>query len=133
MNTRVTGKELAALLFGIHTHKDDKGIVYPEKELLKILEYCGLPVPEWGEATTLDEFIKTKEKGKIVTNLKEYTITVKTYEDKTDWMVRINDGFTPLELIGLAEFVQMEVKDQIKGLIKPDVVIRQVIVDEDKK
>ncbi len=40
-----------------------------------------------------------------------------------------NDGFTPFELLGLLNWKQKDVEQQIFGDVKPDVVTRKVIVD----
>lgn len=59
----ITGKELAGLLFSIHTHdKKTEEIIYKEKDLLPILKAIGLPEPEWGECLTLKQFLKNKSK-----------------------------------------------------------------------
>ena len=46
---------------------------------------------------------------------------------------RTNDGFSPLELLGLLEFTRAEVIKQMEGEIHPDIVTRKVIVDSSRK
>ncbi len=58
----------------------------------------------------------------------QYTITVKLHADGTSSMTRTNEGFTPLELMGLADFIALEIREQIMGRILPDVIKRQVKV-----
>jgi hypothetical protein len=43
-------------------------------------------------------------------------------------MNRRNDGFNPLELIGVADFIALEVREQIMGRLKPDTIKREVVV-----
>lgn len=59
----ITGKEFAALLFGIHEHDEKtEKIIYYEEDILPILEFLGLPKPEWGESITLEKFKKKHKK-----------------------------------------------------------------------
>lgn len=58
-----------------------------------------------------------------------YSIKVYRYTDGSTSMSRQNDGFNPLELLGVLDFTQMEIKDQIKGKITPDYVKREVVTD----
>ena len=68
---------------------------------------------------TIDENVKKK---------KTYTIIIVDYKDGSQTMKRINDGFNSMELLGLSSFIGQEIKDQIKGLIKPIVIKREVVV-----
>ncbi len=74
---------------------------------------------------------ETGSNGKKVLKTKTYTITVKHLEDGSANMCRRNDGFSPLELIGIADFIAIEIRDQIKGWIIPTTVTREVVVDEE--
>ena len=69
---------------------------------------------------------ETTEKKVLVT--KTYTVTVQHFEDWTQNMHRRNDGFNPLELIGVADFIALEVREQIMGRLKPDTIKREVVV-----
>ncbi len=69
-----------------------------------------------------------KQEEKKVIVVKKWTITETTFEDGTRRMERTNDGFNPLELIGIADFVSWEVREQILGRIVPDTVKREVVV-----
>lgn len=60
--------------------------------------------------------------------MKKYTITLEEKDEK-DVMKRINDGFSPIELIGILEFAQLEILQQMGGVIKPDVIKRKVVVE----
>ena len=57
-----------------------------------------------------------------------WTIKETTFEDGTRQMQRTNDGFNPLELIGITDFISWEVREQILGRIVPDTVKREVVV-----
>ena len=59
--------------------------------------------------------------------VKSYTVT--HFEDGSQSMKRVNDGFNPLELLGVSDFIGQEIKEQIQGKIKPDTITRQVVVD----
>lgn len=69
--------------------------------------------------------VKTERK---VLSTKTYTVKIENFDDGTNAMHRINDGFNPLELLGLTDFISMEIREQISGRIKPDVIKRDVIV-----
>ena len=74
----------------------------------------------------MSEQEKTTEKKVLVT--KTYTVIVEHLEDGTQNMSRRNDGFNPLELIGVADFIALEVREQIMGRLKPDTIKREVVV-----
>jgi hypothetical protein len=42
-------------------------------------------------------------------------------------MRRVNDGFTPLELLGLTAMIQHDILDQMRGVIKVDIVKREMV------
>ena len=66
----VTGKDLAALLFTIHTHDEaTEKIVYFEEDLLPILEAIGLPKPIW-EGSMTEGSMTVKEFKKKLKNKK---------------------------------------------------------------
>ena len=69
----------------------------------------------------------TTEKNKVLVT-KTYTVTVQHFEDGTQSMNRRNDGFNPIELIGLADFIAIEVREQILGRLKLDTIKREVVV-----
>ncbi len=68
-------------------------------------------------------------KKKIVKK-KTYNIEIVEYSDGKMSMKRTCYGFNPFELLGLLEFIQDEINEQIKGKIKPDIIERKVIVDK---
>ena len=69
---------------------------------------------------------KQEEKKVLITKI--YTVTVQHFDDGTQNMNRRNDGFSPLELIGVADFIALEVREQIMGRLKPDTIKREVVV-----
>lgn len=58
---------------------------------------------------------------------KVYTIIVQEHETGFG-ITRKNDGFTPIELLGITYMAQQEILDQMRGIIKPTKVKRKVIV-----
>lgn len=70
--------------------------------------------------------MENERKPKEVRKCK-YTVEVIDYDDHTQRMSRVNDGFTATELLGILEFTQAEVIEMIKGRIKPDIIERKVI------
>ena len=60
---------------------------------------------------------------------KTYTITLEDDGEKAT-LNRINDGFSPIELLGLLEHIQLDIKAQMAGEFKPDIVKREVVVDK---
>lgn len=69
-----------------------------------------------------------QKQTKKVAVVKKWTITETTFEDGTRKMHRLNDGFNPLELIGITDFISWEIREQILGRIVPDTVKREVIL-----
>jgi hypothetical protein len=58
-----------------------------------------------------------------------YLIEHIEYEDGSVKLRRTCDGFDAYQLMGLLELAQIEIKDQLKGMIKADVIERIVIND----
>lgn len=53
-------------------------------------------------------------------------VIIKRKVDGHNTVIRRNDGFSALELLGLSSLATQEVVEQMKGEYKPDVVVRQV-------
>ena len=68
-----------------------------------------------------EELIKKEEIKKTKTQI--YTIEVITDENGMQEVHRTNDGFNPMELLGMMKFVLME----IEGSIKPTKITRNVV------
>ncbi len=66
---KITGKELAGLLHGIHEHEpnmEDGKIIYYEKDLLKIFKLLGYPSPAWEISLEIKSFKRQlKKEGRI--------------------------------------------------------------------
>lgn len=58
---------------------------------------------------------------------KKYTISLKG--DKKGILTRRNEGFTAIELLGLCNLISLEIIQQLKGDIRPDIIKREVIED----
>jgi hypothetical protein len=71
------------------------------------------------------------KKKKVVVEQKIYTIKYKKYDDGSSEVERKNDGFNPFELIGYMEQVQIEIIQQLKGVITPNTT--KLIAKVDKK
>jgi hypothetical protein len=74
------------------------------------------------------EPMEQKDTTKELDHVKSFTIKLEFYKDGTQMMHRVNDGFNPLELLGLSCMVTQEIIDTIKGHIKPDVIKRDVVI-----
>ncbi len=66
---------------------------------------------------------------------RSYTLKTEIiWDEKQDTFVRHierkNDGFSPYELLGILEEAQQDILDQIRGLVKADIIKREVVVDE---
>jgi len=62
-----------------------------------------------------------------VIKTQKWSFELKFYEDGTSTLTRENDGFNPLELLGLASKAQAEILQQISGIIKPTTTNRVII------
>ena len=73
---------------------------------------------------------QTKDEQKISVT-KVYTVTQFFYEDGSSKMVRRNDGFTVLEIIGIAGMINNDLMSHISGEnpLKVDTIKREIIVD----
>ena len=60
--------------------------------------------------------------------MKTHTITLEENEQGQMIMTRKNDGFTAIELIGLLEICQLEIKQMLSGELKPDIIKREVVL-----
>ena len=70
-----------------------------------------------------------RKKRKKIVETKTWTIKVVKYDDGSTRMTRINDGFNPMELMGMSGMISREILRQLEGEIKPDEIKRKVIVD----
>lgn len=70
-----------------------------------------------------------KEKQKNIMRVAKYTIEYIVYDDNTTELSRTCDGFNALELLGVLDLTSRDIKEQIGGEHRPDIVKRTVIVD----
>ena len=56
-----------------------------------------------------------------------WVITQETLDNGTVIMKRTNDGFSVIELLGMTEYISMELRDQLKGDVTPDIIKREVV------
>ena len=66
---------------------------------------------------------------RVIKSSQTYTFTIEKYEDGCRAMIRHNDGFTALELLGICSMISREIIDQQEGRIKPDIIKRNFIED----
>jgi hypothetical protein len=66
------------------------------------------------------------KKEKVLIKKCCYTIVVENYED-SNTIIRTNDGFNPLELLGILEDSKLDIYQQIRGKKKPTIIKRKVI------
>lgn len=59
------------------------------------------------------------KKAKVSVEVKLYSIKYIKYNDGTSKMERENLGFSAIELLGYLEHIQLDIVDQMKGIIKP--------------
>jgi hypothetical protein len=71
------------------------------------------------------------KKEKVVVEEKHYSIKYIKYDDGSSMVERANDGFTAMELLGYMEQVQIEIIQQLKGVITPNTT--KLIAKVDKK
>lgn len=64
-----------------------------------------------------------------ITKRKTYTITATYYADGTMKLGRLNDGFDALELLGVCHITEVDIKEQVAGNVKADIIERQVMKD----
>jgi len=64
---------------------------------------------------------------KTLIKTKTYTTTVEEFSDGSSNLLRVNDGFGGIELIGLCSLIKKEVFLQMDGEFKPDVIKRQSV------
>ncbi len=74
-------------------------------------------------------FPETPKEEKKIKVVRLYTMKSTTFEDGSTELDRRNDGFHPNELLGLLELTQLDIIDQIRGVVRPDVTKRTVIED----
>ncbi len=64
--------------------------------------------------------------------MKKFTLEVTESDDEKSQMNSRNDGFSAMEILGILEFKRDDILSQMKGLIKPDKITRNMIVDQEQ-
>ena len=64
-----------------------------------------------------------------IIKINTYTIIEQIYDDGSKRLKRVNDGYEPIYLLGLLEWTQKEIIKQMEGMIKPDIIERNVVED----
>lgn len=67
------------------------------------------------------------KKEKTIVSEKIHTFKLTTYSNGEVVMFRENRGFSPFELLGYCEQIQLETLDMMKGKLKPTIVKRQYV------
>lgn len=62
--------------------------------------------------------------------MKKVFVMVATCEDEKLSIRRTNKGFNSFELMGLIENSLLDIRDQIQGKVKPDIITRRYIEKE---
>lgn len=76
---------------------------------------------------------KIKEEPKLevtVVSTKKCTFELITTSDGITSMKRTNDGFNPLELLGIAQKITSEVLLQMVGKMPPPDVVKRVVIED---
>jgi hypothetical protein len=60
---------------------------------------------------------------------KSWLVEIIKYNDGTAEIHKVNTGFTAYELLGIAEFNRVDIIEQLRGNIKPDIIKREVVDD----
>jgi hypothetical protein len=63
----------------------------------------------------------------------KYTIVIEKDKEGKVSMNRINEGFNPFELVGWVEFIKDDLLSQIAEGMKPDIVRKKYLDDNNKK
>lgn len=74
-----------------------------------------------------NDISEDKVEAKKIKSIKTYTLVVTDYEDNSSNYTRTNDGFNPIELLGLCQLTILDILEQLKGTITPTVIERNVI------
>ena len=72
-----------------------------------------------------------KNKKKVVEE-KTYSVKYILYDDGSSMVERKNNGFSAIELLGYFEQVQLEILDQMRGVINPNVTKLNVKINKKK-
>lgn len=74
-------------------------------------------------------FLNNEEDESVVVGRQTWTIELVTYADGTTRLNRTNDGFTAIELLGLANMSTHDILQQMASDITPKFINRKVVKD----
>lgn len=72
------------------------------------------------------------KKEKTIISEKIHTFKLTTYSNGKAVMSRENKGFTPFEILGYCEQIQLETLEMMSGKLKPTIVERKYIKPSEK-
>ena len=78
---------------------------------------------------------KKKEKTikeKTIVSQKTHTFRITEYSDGEVRMLRENDGFTAIELLGYTTHIQLDIQKRLAEFSEPDIVERKVVIPRNK-
>ena len=64
--------------------------------------------------------------------IRSYTIRIEKNDAGLVHINKKNDGFSPIELLGLLSWAYVDILDQMKGYVKPDIVKREFVEQDEK-
>lgn len=67
-----------------------------------------------------------KEKKEVILREASYTVKWIDYPDGNK-VIRINDGFSWIELLGILDLIRSEILEQVKGTVHPKIIERNVV------
>lgn len=70
---------------------------------------------------------KTIPERKIV-EIKKWTVEQTIYEDGRSSIYRKNEGFNPMELLGILSYTEGDILDQVRGHLKPNIIEKKIEV-----
>jgi hypothetical protein len=78
---------------------------------------------------------ETKDKGEIIfkhERIRSYTIKFEKNDAGLLSINKKNDGFNPIELLGLLSWAYSDILWQMQGNVKPDIVKREFVEQDEK-
>jgi len=64
--------------------------------------------------------------------VRSYTIKFEKNDDGLLCINKKNDGFNPIELLGLLSWAYADILEQMKGNVEPDIVKREFVEQDEK-
>ena len=70
---------------------------------------------------------QSEQQKQEVVRTAEYVIKYEFLTDKSVNVTRENKGFNAIELLGILESIQQDILNQMKGIVKPTTIKRNII------